>query len=514
MTARIFPEEELSAIYDEIAGNEIKVKTTASRVTGKQNVSSEKKRRLLYNMEMEQMARTAKALMESVSHVQASFTCAKHLEHVRPMFKLAWTPFLAAFSVGLQDCDDPEIAALCLDGIRCAIRIACIFHMTLERNAYVQALARFTLLTANSPITEMKSKNIDTIKTLITVAHMDGNYLGKSWLDILRCISQLELAQLIGTGVKPRQRARPNGVDASRTAHGPKADGDASGIHGGRLAPRAWWWPSTASSRAPPGWTETPLSTSSVHSVRFHWKSWPILRTRACSACRRSLRSRTTTWAASVSSGRASGRYWASTSTASGCSPFRGRRLLRLDSLRQLSMKFIEKGEFPNFRFQKDFLRPFEHIVKRNRSPTIRDMVVRCVAQMVNSQAANIKSGWKNIFSVFHLAASDRDEGIVELAFQTTGRIVTQTYEQHFQSLVDSFQDAVKCLSEFACNAYFPDTSMESIRLIRHCAKYVAEQPRTFRDHNMEDQTVPEEDRVWVRGWFPILFELSCIVNR
>ena len=54
----------------------------------------------------------------------------------------------------------------------------------LERDAYVQALARFTLLTANSPITEMKAKNIDTIKTLITVAHTDGNYLGKSWLEV------------------------------------------------------------------------------------------------------------------------------------------------------------------------------------------------------------------------------------------------------------------------------------------------------------------------------------------
>ena len=84
-------------------------------------------------------------------------------------------------------------------------------------------------------------------------------------------------------------------------------------------------------------------------------------------------------------------------------------------------MKFLERGELPNFRFQKDFLRPFEYIMKRNKSPTIRDMVVRCVAQMVHSQAANIKSGWKNIFSVFHLAASDLDEGIVELAFQTTG---------------------------------------------------------------------------------------------
>ncbi len=61
------------------------------------------------------------------------------------------------------------------------------------------------------------------------------------------------------------------------------------------------------------------------------------------------------------------------------------------------------------------------------RSPTIRDMVVRCIAQMVNSQAANIRSGWKNVFSVFHMAASDHDEGIVELAFQTTGNIICKS---------------------------------------------------------------------------------------
>ncbi|CAH1224395.1 unnamed protein product [Diabrotica balteata] len=196
------PEEYLSQIYDEISGHEIKMKNPVNK-PGKQQINSEKRRKILFNMEMEAISTAAKNLMESVSHVQAPFTLAKHLEHVRPMFKMAWTSFLAAFSVGLQDCDDPEVAALCLDGIRCAIRIVCIFHMTLERDAYVQALARFTLLTANSPIMDMKAKNIDTIKTLIMVAHTDGNYLGSSWLDILKCISQLELAQLIGTGVRP-----------------------------------------------------------------------------------------------------------------------------------------------------------------------------------------------------------------------------------------------------------------------------------------------------------------------
>lgn len=206
--SRDLPEEYLSAIYDEIAGSEIKMRAGANSNALKANrksnhLVSEKKRKLLYDMEMEQMAATARALMESVAHVETMFTLAKHQEHVKPMFKLAWTPFIAAFSVGLQDCDSSEIAALCLEGIRYSIRIACIFQMELERNAYVQALSGFTLLTAKSNrIAEMKSKNIDTIKTLITVAHTDGNYLGKSWLDILRCISQLELAQLIGTGVK------------------------------------------------------------------------------------------------------------------------------------------------------------------------------------------------------------------------------------------------------------------------------------------------------------------------
>ncbi|OWK02935.1 ARFGEF2, partial [Cervus elaphus hippelaphus] len=189
------PEEYLSSIYEEIEGKKIAMKETKEHTIATKSTKQSK---------MEQMAKTAKALMEAVSHAKAPFTSATHLDHVRPMFKLVWTPLLAAYSIGLQNCDDTEVASLCLEGIRCAIRIACIFGMQLERDAYVQALARFSLLTASSSITEMKQKNIDTIKTLITVAHTDGNYLGNSWHEILKCISQLELAQLIGTGVKTR----------------------------------------------------------------------------------------------------------------------------------------------------------------------------------------------------------------------------------------------------------------------------------------------------------------------
>lgn len=56
--------------------------------------------------------------------------------------------------------------------------------------------------------------------------------------------------------------------------------------------------------------------------------------------------------------------------------------------------------------------------------------------------------------------------------------VAAQIYQTHFITVIDSFQDSVKCLSEFACNAGFPDTSMEGISLIRDCAKYVDEKPQ------------------------------------
>ena len=53
-----------------------------------------------------------------------------------------------------------------------------------------------------------------------------------------------------------------------------------------------------------------------------------------------------------------------------------------------------------------------------------------------------------------------------------------QIFKEQFQATIDSFQDAVKCLSEFSCNAAFPDTSMEAIQIIRACARHVAENPQ------------------------------------
>ncbi|KRX57356.1 Brefeldin A-inhibited guanine nucleotide-exchange protein 1 [Trichinella sp. T9] len=439
------PEQYLSDIYDEIAGNEIKMKQHFTKHVKTSSLASERHRRLLYNVEMEQMETTAKALMEAASHFQTSFTSATHAQHVRPMFKVAWTPCLAAFSVGLQTSNDSEISALCLEGFRFAIRIACVFRMELERNAYVQALERFTLLTAATAMTEMKSKNIDTLKTLITVAHTDGNYLDNSWLEILKCISQLEVAQLIGTGVKskfltsgtarilPENVMKTSGVSfvSKKMPHLQESLGETSSQSVVVAVDRIF----TGSVRLD--------GDAIVHFVRalcqvsmdelnnpMHPRMYSLQKLVEISYY--NMGRIRLQWS----------RIWAILGdhfNKAGCSEDVDVAIFAVDSLRQLSMKFLERGELPNF---------------------------------------------PNVFNV------------------------------QFSSVLDSFQEAIKCLAEYACNATFPDVSMEAIQLIRLCAKYVVNNTQMFCEHQWEDISLSEDERVWLRGWFPILFELSCIISR
>ncbi|CAF4740200.1 unnamed protein product, partial [Rotaria sp. Silwood1] len=539
--SRDLPEEFLSKIYDEIENEEIKLKVTTLRrgantvgATGtKENITSDKQRELLFHMQMKDIECVARDLMSNAGSSTEEFTIAKHLEHVRPMFQKAWSPCLAAFSVGLQDSDHIDLAHLCLTGISYSIRIACIFHMELERNAFIQALSRFTLLMTTSQVIEIKAKNVECLKILISVAQTDGNYLGDAWYDILKCISQLELAQLFGINAN---KARLN-----ITNHQYQNLTSTSSSHTFSLPfDNLFYSEKGQLSKRMQSIQDQIHETSSQNivvsvdrifsgSARLDGDAIVAFVRSLCHVSMDELNSNLPRMFSLLKLVEISyynmGRIrlqWSRIWEIIGdhfnkvaCNSLQDVAFFAVDSLRQLSMKFLEKGEFPNFRFQKEFLKPFEVIMKKNSSSTIRDMVVRCVTHFVDSQAKNIRSGWKNIFSVFQMAAADTDAQIVELAFQTCTHIIGVVFDRQFASVLDSFQDAVKCLSEFACNASFPDTSMEAIRLIRQCAKYVAEKPQIFRDHAGEDLiNVPEEDRVWVKGWFPVLFELSCIINR
>lgn len=85
--------------------------------------------------------------------------------------------------MGLQASDDESIWKNCLTGFRYGIQVACLFQMTMQREAFIQALSGFTFLTPKSTLSEMKAKNVESIKLLIAIGDENGNFLDECWYE-------------------------------------------------------------------------------------------------------------------------------------------------------------------------------------------------------------------------------------------------------------------------------------------------------------------------------------------
>ncbi|ETW84950.1 hypothetical protein HETIRDRAFT_121078 [Heterobasidion irregulare TC 32-1] len=210
------PEEVLSAIFDDVVNNGIRIKDevdsslVASLAPGAGLASAlatvgQDLQREAFMLQSNGMANKTEALSRTMMQSQCKgsrsgdqFFIASHFIHVWPMFEVAWILFLAGISGLLQETDNLDVVELCLDGFRNAIRIVCFFDLELERNAFVTTLAKFTFL---NNLGEIKTKNMETAQTLLDVTVMEGNNLKGSWREVLSCMSQLEHMQLISSGV-------------------------------------------------------------------------------------------------------------------------------------------------------------------------------------------------------------------------------------------------------------------------------------------------------------------------
>lgn len=84
-----------------------------------------------------------------------------------------------------------------------------------------------------------------------------------------------------------------------------------------------------------------------------------------------------------------------------GCSDNLSIAIFAMDSLRQLAMKFLEREELANYNFQNEFMKPFVVVMRKSSAVEIRELIIRCVSQMVLACVNSVKSGWRSMFMVF-----------------------------------------------------------------------------------------------------------------
>lgn len=560
------PEEYLISIYDEIASNEIVLTserqaaaaagTVPPQATGiaagiGQAFSSRDYQREAYVQQSEEISLRSEQLFKNLFKSQRrnaemagiKFIPATSFKHVGPMFDVTWMSFFSALSSQLQKALNLEVIKLCLEGMKLAIKIACFFDLPTPREAFISAVKNTANL--NNP-QEVFAKNLEALRVLLELGYTEGNYLRQSWKDILMCVSQLERLQLMAGGVdansvpdvsKARFQppARDNPSDARKSAatkrqrqrsntatHGLNTDiayeilsdemiksmdriftntanlnGDAIGHFARALTEVSWDEIKVSGSNDQPRMYSlqkiVEISYYNMTRVRFEWTTiWDVL-----------------------------GDHFNNV----GCHINEAIVFFALDSLRQLSMRFMEIEELPGFKFQKDFLKPFEHVMSNSSNIRVKDMVLRCLIQMIQARGENIRSGWRTMFGVFTVAARDPSESIVSMAYEN----VSHVYKTRFGVVISqgAFTDLIVCLTEFSKNMKFQKKSLQAMETLKSIIPRMLKAPEcplsrkyTSKNQLKEASTIespiksPGQSRTSIEEafWFPVLFAFHDVL--
>eukprot|EP00984_Skeletonema_dohrnii_P005154 scaffold1815_cov147-Skeletonema_dohrnii-CCMP3373.AAC.6 len=420
--------------------------------------NAEEKKREKFRKEREEMMSASEQLFKkrppkgsrrSVHEPSTRLDRVPPADVVKPMFDVTWGPLIGTLSQVLESTTNDTIIALCLSGFVYSIRLSSHSDMSLARNTFVNSLAKFTTL---GSIKHMKSKNIECIRTLLSVAIIDGEHLGESWSPILQCISQLGRLHLFASGLDSEDQFLESTPQSTSTSDPTREMEENNGkavlaAVNEVLIDKVFSSTVNLSARGVVDFIEQLIAVSEAEIAGDTKKGisgvgatsalpkvagsghglegpriFSLQRLVEVADYNMNIRPRLT-WS---SIWETVGNHFARV----GCHENAMVSMFAIDALRQLSFKFLEKPELTDFNFQRLFLKPFLVIMENPGSrEDIRELILRCVDNIIRSLAHNLRSGWKIFFSILTLSSSDKSVKIKTLGLAILQRLLDEHLE-------------------------------------------------------------------------------------
>jgi brefeldin A-inhibited guanine nucleotide-exchange protein len=315
----------------------------------------------------------------------------------------------------------------------------------------------------------MKEKNLACIRTLLSIAVIDGEHLGESWGPVLQCISQIARLRLTASGLdsdesfllvereKPKKtapmasrvelfRSQPSKGEIAREAEESNAQAVLEAVQE-VLIDKVFSSTVQLSACSLAHFIEQ-LIIVSKSEIQGNSKSGitGVNSSREADDVGSSIHSKSGTDGPSVFSLQRLvevadfnmdvrprlvwAQIWGKMSdffAKIACAKNSRVSFFAIDSLKQLSSKFLEKPELSEFNFQRTFLNPFLVVMEDKESKEeIREMVLQCVDHVVQTKSRNLRSGWITIFMILRRSASDPGAKIESLGISILQRLLDE----------------------------------------------------------------------------------------
>ena len=380
-------EEFLTSIYDQIEANEIKMhhkKEEADTTTQQEAVDSVDRSENL-------AVKTEKRLRNSGNGTTVNlkineFVYATNIEHAKPMFEILCAPLISAMTDVFKKTDVPGTIKLCLDGIKYATYLGCLYELDKCKQDLLKTLTEFTMHSTNRK-EDPSPKGWDAINLMIKIGLSQGEKLAICWKFVIDCISRLDRLDLLRESAEPKIELHASPTTESQLpldlmvdkifTTSEKLCNEAILYFVGALCDVSWEEIDSVLGQPRMFCLQklVEISYYNMNRVRLEWANiWNIL-----------------------------GRHF----NQAGCHPDMSVAIFTLDQLRQLAIKFLDLQELPNFRFQREFLQPFDLILQNTAEMKIKEMCLICIQQIFQVKGSKLKSGWKTLLSAIDNAAKE-----------------------------------------------------------------------------------------------------------
>lgn len=464
------------------------------------------------------------------------YYAASHVEHVKSVFENLWMSFLAALTPPFREYDDMETTNKCLDGLKISIKISSIFGIDDAKKSFIGALVQFCNL---QNLEEIKIKNVNAIIVLLEEALSEGTFFKDSWKDVLLVVSQVERLQLISKGID--RDTLPDVAHARYTGHRNSLDSTRSAAaasifdvwskkatpmelaqekhHNQKLSSEISKFISSSElvvlmdniftkSADLPGdaivdfiRALTDVSLEEIESSQDASTPRMFSLQKMIDVCYYNMDRIKVEWTPIWA---VMGKTFNKIATNANLAVV----FFAIDSLRQLSMRFLDIEELSGFEFQHDFLKPFEYIIQNTGNTDVEEMIIECFRNFILTKSKKIKSGWKPILESLQYTSQSTTETIVLKTYLLVSNdIVNNNFESVF-SQEEAFGELNNVFREISKNKRFQKLSLHALESLKKTTQKVA--PICFikkddPEYKYKISLLRGKD-VFQDIWFPMLF--------
>eukprot|EP00189_Rhodosorus_marinus_P000427 CAMPEP_0113961046 /NCGR_PEP_ID=MMETSP0011_2-20120614/5075_1 /TAXON_ID=101924 /ORGANISM="Rhodosorus marinus" /LENGTH=1768 /DNA_ID=CAMNT_0000972611 /DNA_START=177 /DNA_END=5483 /DNA_ORIENTATION=+ /assembly_acc=CAM_ASM_000156 len=543
----------LEELYDRIVSNEIKLSGTAKdkksdealqAALEQSDVKLSSERTKIFKAESELLLQRTKVEFEKrkASPQSYDYYRARNIHLARLMFNVSWEPVLAVASQHLSEAQasDEKQINTCIQIFQDSITIAVTFGMDTESLRFVEEL-----MDVQKRELRVSAKHVQCMKTVVNMIAYEGESLQELYVSIVKSASMIELIRALGTGDKScflrdsnailpnRNEENGSSLQPTTMSSAPESEGTAQQTSPVKGTSRRNSGKRVISVKAVEAVAEVPpaltmrlfedtsgrslaelvclcgaLADVAIEEMQEDEPRSFSLR-KIVDITNQNMYSRTRyQWT----------KIWEMLGKFFENAIGHKNRIVSLyacEVLTNLASKFLEQDELSNYTFQKSFLSPFEKSFSMSTMNETRVQILSCMQRLVQSDSANIKSGWKSVFHVLSDCAETQSEELVRMGFG----VLEKVFETCVGVLDDVFIVSIGGIVSYINNPTDIDIARRAVKILSEvCPRMIADGKAMSSVYPVtvehEDQPVfTDANEAHNSAWFPVLLGLSVNVK-